>query len=441
MNSAARCYAAPPMAEDEVQELVVGAGISGLSYASSIRAEAARRGRPVPSVLVLEADREPGGYCKTIVKDGFVWDYSGHFFHFKHREIEEWLRARMPKDEVKTVEKKSSIRFQGTDIDFPFQKNIHQLPHADFIDCLHDLYFRDAGKQATNFEEMLFQRFGRGIANRFLIPYNEKLYACDLKTLDVDAMGRFFPHADIADIIRNMKAADNASYNSHFTYPRGGAIQYVNALLSDLPGDAVAYQEPLLEIDLARRVAKTSKRSIRYRNLVSSAPLDKLARMTGLAIDESAFTYNRVLVFNLGFDKKGPEDIHWMYFPDKSLQFYRVGFYDNIFDGPRMSLYVEVGLPKDGPVDVAAIRQRVLEGLAREKIIDGHALVAEHHVVMDPAYVHITKESLAEVARLKPILAAGGVYPVGRYGGWTYCSIEDNILETRALASVLGHVL
>ena len=34
-------------------------------------------------------------------------------------------------------------------------------------------------------------------------------------------------------------------------------------------------------------------------------------------------------------------------------------------------------------------------------------------------------------------LAAHGVHSVGRYGGWTYCSIEDNMLETRALAERL----
>lgn len=27
-----------------------------------------------------------------------------------------------------------------------------------------------------------------------------------------------------------------------------------------------------------------------------------------------------------------------------------------------------------------------------------------------------------------------GVYSIGRYGSWTYCSIEDNIKEAQALA-------
>src|SRR5690606_1132587 len=142
-----------------------------------------------PELLVIEADAEPGGYCKTVTQDGFVWDYSGHFFHFARPEIEAWLRQRMPGQDIRTVVKRSFIRYAGRDIDFPFQKNIHQLPRQDFIDCLVDLYFRDAHADEGSFADMLYARFGRSIADRFLIPYNEKLYACDLGRLDPGAMG------------------------------------------------------------------------------------------------------------------------------------------------------------------------------------------------------------------------------------------------------------
>lgn len=431
-----------------VQHLVIGAGVSGLSYASWLQEKAREQKRPLPSVLVLEKDDEPGGYCKTIKQDGFVWDYSGHFFHFKHPEIEAWLRARMPPDEeIRTVEKRSFIRFKGERVDFPFQKNIHQLPREDFLECLVDLYFRDeqrpqSGEESLeqSFEDMLYARFGRGIAERFLIPYNEKLYATDLGTLDKDAMGRFFPHADVADIIRNMRVADNASYNATFTYPRGGAIQYIHALLSAIEGDVVSYGEALVSIDLARRVATTTKREIAYDHLVTSAPFPALLRSAGLAHDERAFTWNQVLCFNLGFDAKGPDDVHWMYFPERDLRFYRVGFYDNIMGDARMSLYVEIGAAAGERFDIEAERARVLADLAKAGIVTTQQLLSWHHVVLDPAYVHITKRSLAEHARLSRVLNAGGVYPVGRYGGWTYCSIEDNIVETRALAETLLQV-
>jgi protoporphyrinogen oxidase len=420
---------------ESVRHLIVGAGVSGLATAAFLEDR---------ELLVLEADREIGGYCKTVEKDGFVWDYSGHFFHFRHPDIEAWLRARMRGQEIRTVARVSKIAYAGRKIDFPFQKNIHQLPQDELVECLYDLYFarapgvRDTPLPETNFKEMLYARFGRGIAEKFLIPYNEKLYACDLATLDKDAMGRFFPHADLTDIIRNMRVADNASYNATFTYPRGGAIQYVNALASATEASAIATSERLLAIDLDARVARTDKRSIRFEHLVSSAPFNQLVRLAGLQHDPSVFTWNKVLVFNLGFDRKGERGVHWVYYPSRERCFYRVGFYDNIFDTDRMSLYVEVGFARDTAVDVEATRARVLADLRAEGVIQDHQLVAHHAVVMDPAYVHITRASIAEHARLKDILRASGVHSIGRYGGWTYCSIEDNIVEARALAADLG---
>jgi len=49
--------------------------------------------------------------------------------------------------------------------------------------------------------------------------------------------------------------------------------------------------------------------------------------------------------------------------------------------------------------------------------------------------VHITQDSMRAHKELSAQLNAHHVYSIGRYGGWTYCSIEDNILEARALAA------
>jgi protoporphyrinogen oxidase len=414
---------------EQVETLIIGAGVSGLSVAAAIGGD----------YRILEADREIGGYCKTVRRDGFVWDYSGHFFHFKHPEIERYLRERMRDQRVLRVNKRSFIDYHGQRIDFPFQKNIHQLPKDELIECLHDLYFAAREpRPVINFKDMLYARFGRGISEKFLIPYNEKLYACDLAQLDENAMGRFFPHASLTEIIRNMREPDNASYNQSFTYPEGGAIEYVHALARDLDPGRIQLQEALISIDLERRVARTSRTEIGYQRLISSEPFSRFVGRTGLDHDPGVFSWNKVLVFNLGFDKKGPDDVHWLYYPARELAFYRVGFYDNIFGTDRMSLYVEVGLPADARVDAAAQRKRVLADLRKVGVVTDQNLVAEHSVLMDPAYVHITERSSAEVARLKARLAQNGVYSIGRYGSWTYCSIEDNIIEARNLAAELA---
>jgi protoporphyrinogen oxidase len=425
--------------------VVIGAGVSGLSFANGWRER-----HPGAHVIVLEAEPEPGGYCRTVVDAGFVWDYSGHFFHFKDPSIEAWLRARMPGQDVRTVTRKSTIRYAGRDIDFPFQKHIHQLPHDEFLECLVELYFRP-GRPADDapprsFGEMLYRRLGKAITEKFLRPYNEKLYATDLDRLDVDAMGRFFPHADIADIIASMRPKPPGAtegYNATFTYPAGGAVQYIHALLHDLPAGTVCCNEPVTAIDLAARHVTTPRRRIAFDRIVSSVPLPALAGLCNIAHDPAVFSANKVLVYNLGFDRKGPRDVHWMYFPDRALVFYRVGWYDNILPPApgapeRMSLYVEIGASAGATFDVDALRDRVLADLRRERIVTDHQLVAHHHVVLDPAYVHITQASLAETARLRTALADHDVHSVGRYGAWTYCSIEDNMLETRALAERLA---
>jgi hypothetical protein len=199
----------------------------------------------------------------------------------------------------------------------------------------------------------------------------------------------------------------------------------------------IALGESLLSVDLERKVATTQKRKIGFERLVSSAPFNRLLETTGLSSDPSIWSWNKVLVFNLGFDKKGPERVHWIYYPDRSLCFYRVGFYDNIFNTQRMSLYVEIGYPADGVVDERALLQRTLVDLRRSGVITDQELVSHHSVVLDPAYVHITEASIREHAKYKAELASHGVYTMGRYGGWTYCSIEDNVLEAQALTAAL----
>ncbi|MFZ1866061.1 MAG: FAD-dependent oxidoreductase [Polyangiales bacterium] len=416
---------------ERTRTLILGAGISGLAFADSLADG---------DYLVVEAEDEIGGYCRTIERDGFVWDYAGHFFHFRHPGIERYLLDRMGGQRVLRVQRESRIWYADRLIDFPFQKNIHQLPSGEHEECLEGLRNRPPG-ETTNFKDMLYSRYGRGIADKFLIPYNEKLYATDLERLDVEAMGRFFPHASMEEILANAHTPTNEGYNATFTYPAGGAIQYVHALAKDVRTDRIALGERVTRIDRARKVVVTRKREIGYEILVSSAPLVSLMDMCGIDYDSNVFSHNKVQVFNLGFDAKGLSGIHWIYYPQRDLSFYRVGFYDNIFGAKRMSLYVEVGLARDQRLadqDRARLESRVLRGLERCGVVTNQRLVASHEVMLDPAYVHVTAESDRRVAETKKLLGAQGIHTIGRYGSWTYCSIEDNIVEARELAARLG---
>jgi protoporphyrinogen oxidase len=407
-------------------DLIIGAGVSGLSYANFCDHN---------DYMIIDKDSEIGGYCKTIKQDGFTWDYSGHFFHFRNKEIKDYLLDEMKGQEILDVEKFTQIFYKNCYVDFPFQKNIHQLPKQDFIDCLYDLFNNDYDDE-TSFKKMLYTKFGKSIAEKFLIPYNEKLYACDLDRLDEDAMGRFFPYANKEEIIRNFKKPDNFSYNTHFTYPRGGAIEYVNSLYRRVNPQKVFLNEELLSIDINNKTAVTNKREIKYDRLISSIPFTSLLEKSNISYDKDIYSWNKVLVFNLGFNKKGDDKVNnWVYFPEKKYSFYRIGYYDNIFGDDRLSLYVELGFDKDQDIIADDYLKIVLEDLNKAGIINDHELVSYAKIFMDPAYVHVNKKSDSDKQRIQTDLAFDSVYSIGRYGDWKYCSIEDNIIEAKELVN------
>lgn len=409
-------------------DLIIGAGISGISYANFTKNE----------YLILEKEREAGGYCRTIKRNGFVWDYSGHFFHFQHPELERYVCRYIDPSSLLSVEKHTQVYYKGKYIDFPFQKNIHQLDKEEMIDCLYDLFSTPTG-HVESFKEMVYANLGKSIAEKFLIPYNEKLYACDLDQLDMNAMGRFFPKTDKEDVILNFRSQDNSSYNSHFVYPKGGAIEYIHSLSHDIEPERIHLDEEVLDVDLSRKIVRTSRGEIKYDRLISTMPLPDLLEKCHIEYPDDTFTCNKVLVLNLGFDSKG-NDTHnsWIYVPEKEYIFYRFGYYDNIMGSDRMSLYVEIGFPeKESLRKEGLYLERTLEDLRKIGVVTTQKLVDYEAILMRPAYAHISKKSIDAVAHYKELLSRNDVYSIGRYGSWRYCSIEDNILEAKNLADTI----
>lgn len=406
-------------------DIVIGAGISGLAYSLFSPNE----------TLILEASSEIGGYCKTTKRNGYVWDYSGHFFHFNDKEIESLITRNLPPNAIRRVVKNTKIKYKDILVDFPFQKNIHQLPKEEFVDCLYDL-FSTTDTEYFTFKEMLYCKFGKSIADKFLIPYNSKLYACDLDLLDKDAMGRFFPYAQKEEIIRNFRKKDDLSYNSMFDYPYGGAVEYVNAVCKQLDNCTIHTNTKVVKVDLESKTVFDNKgKKYQYDNLISTISFPSLLSLCNIPVEEDIYTWNKVVVFNLGFDKKGHnKDVHWIYFPEEKYCFYRVGFYDNVLGMDKMSLYVELGFAKDATIDLDASFQKTLSDLKIAGIIHDEELVDHECIMMDPAYVHINEKSTSHCQMMKNKLKEHNAYSIGRYGSWTYCSIEDNIKEARNLS-------
>ena len=414
----------------KIKYLIIGGGISGLTLANYLK----------DNYLIIEKENEVGGYCRTIKKGNYIWDYAGHFFHFKTDEFKEKFLNVIPKEDIIYQDKCTKILYKNDLIDYPFQTNIHQLEKQEFIDCLYDLFNKEEKDKYDNFLDMLYGKFGKSIVEKFLKPYNEKLYAIDLTELDVDAMGRFFPYADKEAIIKNMKSNSNNSYNNSFLYPKNGAGSFIKVLSDNLDKDKILLNTSVKSIDLTnKKVVLSNDKVIEYDYLINTISLPNFIKLTNENLNlADSLSYNKVLVFNLGFNKKSNlVNEHWLYIPSKDCNYYRIGFYDNILNQDKLSMYVEIGYSKNDIIDNKEIEKQLnltLDNLKKQNIIDDTFKLEEYvSIVMDPAYVHINSKTDKEVKKYFKNLENKNVYSIGRYGGWTYCSMEDCMLEAKKL--------
>ena len=222
------------------------------------------------------------------------------------------------------------------------------------------------------------------------------------------------------------------------------------AVATDLhTGEEVVFREgPLFQAIRASISIPSMFRPVRWKGrtlidggMVNTMPLNRFLRCTGRGQDAALadrLSYNKVLVFNLGFEKKSEFKEHWIYVPEPEANYYRIGFYDNILGTDRLSMYIEIGYPKNAEIRVDEQLALTLQNLRRHGVVaPDNALVAYEPIIMDPGYVHINTEHEREIRALKTELKSLGAYTIGRYGGWTYCSMEDCMLEAEDIAQTL----
>ena len=420
---------------NRVQNLIIGAGLSGISCAYYLGDD----------YLILEKDDTPGGYCRTIPNSEYVWDYAGHFYHFRTEKYKKLFMGLVDEDQIIRQKKNTKIFYKGKLVEYPFQTNIHELEKDEFIECLYDLYFRDEKANYDNFLDMLYVKFGKSITEKFLRPYNEKLYAVDLHKLDKDAMGRFFPYADFRQVMESMGNKAKETYNDEFMYLKKGTGYFIDRFFEKIDEGKVRLNTGVKKINRQEKFVETDEGDvIYYENLISSVPFNSFLKMLSEGEGDKKveeLSYNKVLVLNLGFDGSSPKYTkeHWVYFPDKSLNFYRIGFYNNILGQDKLSVYIEIGFSKDvQEINGEKELEKALEGMKRVGIIDeGLKLVDKNILLMDPAYVHIEEED--RINQWMREFEKDNIYMLGRYGRWTYNCMEDCIQLADDLACRLKH--
>ena len=429
--------------------IALGGGISGLM--------AARAAHDLGhECLLLEQCPSLGGLTRTVEVGDFCFDYTGHFLHLsRYATPADIPYAHLRNDEWQRVRRRSFCLVAGKLIPAPIQYNLAQLPAEMLAPCVksYDDRSRPIDSEPSTFRDYIVHGFGQYLADLFLIPQNEKTMAISLDRLSTRAVKRFFPPPD-EDLVRagiRGESAAASEYNSSFWYPKNGGIgALVQGLRAGL--NRVLVNQQATALDLRRRSLRTKTGEVfGWDCLFSSMPLNSLCQITNDAELRAAgeqLSHSSTISFNIGLRRPLRPDldgVHWIYVPDRSIPFYRVGFYSNISKGtctPGCSaLYAEVGMPAEAidTVDIVKdLQPKVMGSLERLGWIDSRSVACVVVHVMRHAYVHHTDDRDRLVGTILERLHRFGVYPIGRYGLWDYTSMEDSMESARA---TVGEVL
>lgn len=417
------------------EQLVLGGGLSGLV--------AARRLQELRfSPVVIEHAPEVGGYSRTMIVDEFCFDYTGHFLHLSRFASPSAIPFAGQKDsDWRTVKRKALCRVEGALVPAPVQYNLGKLP-SDLLEKARQSYEqRPRDEVPQSFRDYVVTGFGQYLADRFLIPQNEKTMAVPLDRLSAGAVRRFFPPPDETRVLDGISGRNEepVGYNAGFWYPeRGGIHRLVRGVASGL--ENVRLHETVVGIDLDRRLVNTSGGAVlKWENAYSSIPLKELCRLTrdpNLEMLGQKLSHSSTVAFNFGVASKPPEEIgaaQWVYVPDGDLCFYRVGWFSNVSTKvcpPGCSaMYVEVGVPPHmlSHLNVSRLENTVVAHLERLGWFRSEQILCSVVNIMRFAYVHHTHDRDATVTAIVRRLETCRLYPIGRYGLWDYTSMEDCI--------------
>lgn len=418
--------------------VILGGGLTGISAAYHLR-------RPW---LLFEKENRLGGHARTDFRDGFYFDKTGHWLHLTKPYTRELL-GRLLNQRLVPVERRARVFSHNALTRYPFQANLAGLPPDVVKECL--LGFIDAWTKKNaraepeNFEAYCRYHFGEGIAERFMIPYNRKLWGVEPREITSAWCARFVPIPKLDDVIAGAVGAKSPElgYNANFLYPCEGGIETMTrALVAELRGGEIRTSTRPDTIDWKRQCVVVGKEEIAYSALVATIPLPELlttmrAIPRDIAEAASKLRSTSVRYLNVALKRPPPADFHWIYAPEPQYPFYRVGIYTNAV--PAMappgcgSLYVELA-DRTARSSDESLRD-CMPGLVSASAVRAPEDVLFAEVKeLTWAYVVFDEHYDAALATLLPFLESCQIYPRGRYGSWTYNSMEDCILAGREVA-------
>jgi protoporphyrinogen oxidase len=309
-----------------VKTAILGGGLSGLTLARLLHEQG-------EDVLVLEADPAYGGLCRSKTEQGFTFDHGGsHIIFSRDAEVLAFMRQMIAGNEQRN-DRHTKIFYRQRYVKYPFENGLSDLPNEDRFFCISEfvktLIAVEKGElpPPSTFREWIYHTFGKGIAECYMVPYNEKIWKYPTARMSLHWVDGRIPRPPVDDVIKSAIGIETEGYThqSVFSYPLDGGIEaLVHAIARPI--------EPVIRTGFA--ITSISKRgqkwlissgqdTVKADRCICTMPVQHLIAALGNVPEAvvaacNALTYNSLVCVNIGMRGTVP-DISWLYIPDPAL--------------------------------------------------------------------------------------------------------------------------
>jgi len=415
--------------------LIIGAGPCGIGAAWNLHQRGYR------NWTLYEQNNHAGGLSASFRdKTGFIWDLGGHVFFSRSVTFQRFLKD-LPHGGLTRHQRNAWIFTHQTWIPYPLQNNIHFLPQTEYQRCLRSIRRQASLKGSPeNFYDWLIDRFGRYVADRYMVPLNQKMWSYPLRRLSKDWIEtRISPLSQTDRQEHHCSRIHNRHWggNHDFFYPLHGGIGQVFRSATRSFQSHIVYDRPVRRIFSNRKtvVFQNGGRDY-YDELIFTGDVRDLTAMlspVNIKIKNAAkrLKSNSLFVLGLGFSQKRCDQRTWMYFSSKRLPFYRITNLSNysVNNTPPKrrqgysSLLLEIRSAPATKRQENALLGRCLKGLINcglIKEVDQDHLISIFTRTCSNAYPLPTLSRDRILDTIHPQLQKSHIYALGRFGAFRY---------------------
>ncbi len=415
---------------------VLGGGLSGLSFASLVK-----------SSEVLEKETEFGGLARSIREQGYIFDLGSHIIFSNNQKILDFMLALLGENKIRH-RRTTKILYNGKYVKYPFENGLGDLPLVEALGCAYDyILAQSKNKKPKNFKEWMYCRFGKSIADKYLYPYNSKIWDYPPENMGAFWVEGRVPQPPLMDVLKAALRLGSEGYTHqlNFYYPKtGGYEALVKSLLGRIEKSRLINEFNVVSIKKEGDgwLVKNKKGKERiYDKLVSTLHIRDFIKCYEGADSEirktaDSLRWNSMHLVMFGIKKQKLNDIHWCYIPDSKILPNRISFPSNYspFVAPagHSSVLAEVTFAPHGEkakLTKSEVLERTIDDLHGLGIFDRKDIVFAKVVTSPYAYVVYDADYQENISKIYRFAESEGITLLGRFSEFKYIN-ADKCMES-----------